>query len=165
MRMVRYVFSLLVILMVWPFAAQAQEASLDNLPLPRWAVLAAKEINLRTGPGKRYPIDWVLHKKGLPVEIRQEFDSWRLIHEPGGAEGWVHRTMLSSVRNAMIRTKDQSLYAKPATDSHVVARLQESVITHARHCQPEWCEVEIESYTGWVPKDALWGIYPKEIFE
>lgn len=158
-------FILIALLILMPFTAQAQEASLDNLPLPRWAVLAAKEVNLRTGPGKRYPIDWVLKKKGLPVEIRQEFDSWRLVHEPDGAEGWVHRTMLSSVRNVMIQSNDQPLYANPSTDARVVARLQKGVIAHAEICQPEWCQVEIESFNGWVPKGILWGIYPKEKFE
>ena len=158
-------FILFVLAVLLPFTTQAQEASLDNLPLPRWAVLAAKEVNLRTGPGKRYPIDWVLKKKGLPVEIRQEFDSWRLVHEPDGAEGWVHRTMLSSTRNAMIQENDQSLYTNPSVDSRVVARLQRGVISHVKTCQTEWCQLEVDSYKGWVPKEILWGIYPKEKFE
>jgi len=162
----RYVLFLLILFTIaMPVTAHAQEASLDNLPLPRWAVLAAKEINLRTGPGKRYPIDWVLKKKGLPVEIRQEFDSWRLVHEPGGAEGWVHRTMLSSVRNVMIQSKDQPLYGNPSTDAHVIARLQNGVVAHIESCQPEWCQLEAETYKGWVPKEVLWGVYPKEIME
>ena len=53
--------------------AFAQE-SLDHLPLPRWASLSSDEVNIRTGPGKRYPIDWVLRKKHLPVEITREFE-------------------------------------------------------------------------------------------
>lgn len=147
------------------FPASAQEASLDNLPLPRWAVLAAREANLRTGPGKRYPIEWVLKRKGMPVEIRQEFDSWRLIREPGGATGWVHRTMLSSVRNVMIQNAEQPLYANPSKDARVVARLQKGVIAGARHCQPAWCQLEVQSFKGWVPRDILWGIYANEAID
>lgn len=166
MGMMRYVCYLLVLFtLALPFAARAQEASLDNLPLPRWAVLSANEINLRTGPGKRYPIDWVLKKKGLPVEIRQEFDSWRLVHEPGGAEGWVHRSMLSSTRNVLIQSKDQPIYANPSTDARVTARLQQGVVATARICQVEWCHLQVQDYKGWIPKAALWGVYPKEIFE
>jgi len=144
--------------------AFAQESSMDNLPLPRWAVIAVDEINLRTGPGKRYPIDWVLKKKGLPVEITQEFDNWRLVHEPGGAQGWVSRTMLSSSRNIRLQN-DQSLLAKPDTSSHVVAKLQKGVIGRAEICRPDWCQIKIESYEGWLPKDTLWGVYPQENFE
>jgi SH3-like domain-containing protein len=144
--------------------AFAQEASMDNLPLPRWAVIAVDEINLRTGPGKRYPIDWVIKKKGLPVEVTQEFDTWRLIHEPGGSSGWVNRTMLSSVHNIVLQS-NQSLFAKPDNSSHVLAMLQKGVIGRAVNCAPQWCRIKVESYEGWVPKDTLWGVYPQENFE
>jgi SH3-like domain-containing protein len=144
--------------------AHAQEASMDNLPLPRWAVIAVDEINLRTGPGKRYPIDWVIKKKGLPVEITQEFDSWRLIHEPGGSSGWVNRTMMSSVRNVMIQ-HDQTMFAKPDETTRIIARLQKGVVGRAVTCTPVWCRLKVESYEGWVPKDTLWGVYPQESFE
>ena len=161
----RHVFFLSVFLFLFAASAQAQEASMDNLPLPRWAVISVSEINLRTGPGKRYPIDWVLRKKGLPVEITQEFDSWRMVREPGGAKGWVSRTMLSSTHNVMIQSGDQSLLAKPDDGARVIARLQKGVIGRALICRPQWCQVKVESYEGWVPKDTLWGVYPQENFE
>lgn len=154
---------LALFLLFLPFSARAQE-SLDNLPVPRWASIAAPEINLRTGPGKRYPIDWVLKKKALPVEIRQEFDHWRLIAEPGGATGWIHRSMLSGTRHGMVKN-DQALTANPDKNARIVALLKKNVIARIRACQPEWCQLEIESYKGWVPKDALFGVYEKEVFE
>jgi SH3-like domain-containing protein len=161
----RFIFILCVALSLFPVWAQAQEASLDNLPLPRWAILAASEINLRTGPGKRYPIDWVLKKKGLPVEIRQEFEYWRLVYEPSGATGWVHRSMLSSTRNVTINTDTQNLFTQPSEDAPVVAQLQKGVIARAESCTPNWCQLKVENFSGWVPKKILWGIYPQEVFE
>lgn len=135
---------------------------MTNLPLPRWATLASKEVNLRTGPGKRYPIDWVIKNKNMPVEIVQEFEHWRRVREPDGADGWVHKSMLTSTRYGMVAEKSQTLFAQPTSQSRAVAQLQKNVIVRMENCRAEWCRVSVEAYTGWLPRDALWGVYPKE---
>lgn len=144
--------------MVW-----AQE-SLNNLPIPRWATLASPEANLRTGPGKRYPIDWVLKKKNLPVEIIQEFEHWRRVREPDGADGWIHKSMLSGIRHAMFKD-DQAIYAQPSDDARAIAKLQRGVLTRILQCQKSWCQVQIEQFEGWAPKKMLWGVYPDEVWK
>ena len=143
--------------------AFAQE-SLNNLPLPRWATLATPEANLRTGPGKRYPIDWVLKKQRLPVEITQEFDNWRRIREPGGSDGWIHRSMLSGVRHAMLK-QDGTMFSQPNGDSRVLAKLQKGVIATLSQCQKDWCRLKVDQYDGWVRKKSLWGVYPDEVWK
>ncbi len=45
--------------------------------LPRFASLRAGEVNVRTGPGVRYPVEWVFVYRHLPVEIVAEFVTWR----------------------------------------------------------------------------------------
>ena len=47
----------------------------SGLPLPRFVTLRATEVNLRTGPGVRYPIEWAFTRKGLPVEVFGEFET------------------------------------------------------------------------------------------
>lgn len=157
----RFIFTLLFLFVT--SAVLAQE-SLDNLPVPRWAALASGETNLRTGPGKRYPIDWVIKKKGLPVEIVQEFEHWRRVREPGGDEGWVNKMMLTGARRVMLQ-KDQVLHANPSDDARVIATLQKGVIASLKQCRTTWCEVEIDAYHGWIPKKHLWGVYKDETFE
>jgi hypothetical protein len=46
-----------------------------GLPMPRFVSLGADRVHLRFGPGREYPISWVLARKGLPVEIIAEFDT------------------------------------------------------------------------------------------
>lgn len=152
----------LILLQLAPVYAQE---SLDNLPVPRWATLASSEVNLRTGPGKRYPIDWVLKKKSLPVEIQQEFDHWRLIKEPAGATGWVHRSMLTGVRYAMVQKSEQVLFAQPDKETKTIALLQPGVVVRLKSCHAQWCAAQIQSHKGWLQKKGLWGIYDNEIFE
>ena len=69
-----------------------------GLPLPRFVTLRANEVNLRSGPGTRYPIDWVYRRSGMPVEIIDEFDTWRRIRDWQGTEGWVHQSMVQGRR-------------------------------------------------------------------
>lgn len=146
--------------------AWAQE-SLHNLPIPRWASLASPEANLRTGPGKRYPIDWVLKKKHLPVEIIQEFEHWRRVREPDGADGWIHKSMLAGTRYALLQ-KDDTLYAQPRKDSRVVALLKKGVLARISECRKEWCRLQIEQFDGWIAKKStgknVWGVYRDETF-
>src|SRR5512147_2561435 len=90
-----------------PLAAQ------DHLPLPRFASLDSSEANLRAGPGKDYPILWVYQRKGLPVEIIQEFDTWRRIRDRDGTVGWVQQNLLSGKRTGLIIDTQRRLRAEP----------------------------------------------------
>ena len=60
-----------------PFAAIAQDIGPSGLPLPRFVSTRSAPINVRVGPGTRYDIAWVFKQPGLPVEITQEYDTWR----------------------------------------------------------------------------------------
>ena len=65
------------------------KGSNTGLPLPRFASLKTDEVNLRSGPGLRYPIEWVYKRRDLPVEIQREFEVWRLVADSDGVKGWV----------------------------------------------------------------------------
>ncbi|HBT40490.1 MAG TPA: hypothetical protein DEB21_00120, partial [Rhodospirillaceae bacterium] len=38
-------------------------------PLPRFVSLRAGEVNMRSGPGVQYPVDWVYRRRHLPIEV------------------------------------------------------------------------------------------------
>ena len=77
-----------------------------GLPIPRFVSLKAKAVNLRVGPGKKYAIEWHYKKRGLPVEVIQEFDRWRRVRDADGATGWVLHSLLSAKRTAVIAPWD-----------------------------------------------------------
>src|ERR1700687_1013091 len=56
----------------------------SGLPIPRFASLRSDEVNVRTGPGTRYPVDWVFKRKAMPAEIVAEYESWRKIRDWAG---------------------------------------------------------------------------------
>src|SRR5262245_43036440 len=59
-------------------------------------------VYLRQGPGTDYPIAWVFQRAGLPVEVIREFEVWRQVRDASGTVGWVHSSLLSGRRTALI---------------------------------------------------------------
>ena len=109
MRKTFLISSILVILLVVAavyIAHVESENGKKNLGpiIPRFASVRSNEANLRTGPGTRYPIEWVFKHQGLPVEIiaKDDEDMWRRVRDADGAEGWVHKSELSGKRTGVV---------------------------------------------------------------
>src|SRR6186713_3241153 len=108
-------FALLVLGCVIP-AAQAQE----NLPLPRYASFKSSEVNLRAGPGENYPKQWVYQRAGMPVEIFEEWDTWRRIRDYQGVVGWVSVNLLTGKRTAIVLETRRTLRDSPSETAPAV---------------------------------------------
>lgn len=147
-------------------AAPAEPAKGSNtgLPLPRFAALKTDEVNLRTGPGTRYPIDWVYKRRDLPVQIEREFEAWRLVADSEGVKGWVHQATLTGRRSFVLTGAEHVLRADGTDTAGAVARLKPGVVGRLRACEAgaAWCQVQVGEYRGWVKRDAIWGILPGE---
>lgn len=137
------------------------------LPIPRFVSLRTDPINLRTGPGVRYPVDWVYVRRRLPVEVIAEFDTWRQIRDPDGAEGWVHQTMLSGRRTAVIKTASAALRREGLDTADAVATVEKGVIINVQRCpaSTDYCRVEVGGIQGWLKRDQVWGVYPTETLQ
>jgi SH3-like domain-containing protein len=140
-------------------------AAEKNLPVPRFVTLRSDQVNLRTGPGEQYPIDWVFTRKNMPVEIVAEFKVWRKIRDVDGTEGWVHERMVAGRRSVLVRGQLRMLRRRPEADSDVVARAEPGVIAGLIECQPAWCRVEAAGVKGWLRRDEIWGVYPDEVVQ
>ncbi len=138
----------------------------SGLPIPRFVTLATDKVFVRTGPALRYPIKWVLQKEHLPVEIVQEFDTWRKIRDMEGDDGWVHQSMLSGNRSIVVKGEaNMALKKDPDTKSRTLAYLEPHVIAGVEECRGAWCAVSSEGYKGWAERKFLWGIYDSEDFD
>ncbi|MBW6401688.1 hypothetical protein KPL78_27800 [Roseomonas sp. HJA6] len=150
-----------------PPEPQPSVGSVTSLPLPRFAALRSDEVNLRTGPGTRFPIEWTYQRRELPVEITREFELWRRIRDPDGTEGWVHQSTLMGRRSAIVRGAPGSetpLRRRPEPDAAPVARLRPGVIVRLRQCEAgnPWCEAQTGDYRGYIRRADLWGVLPDE---
>ena len=146
----------------------APEPSILNpsgLPIPRFVSLKSDNVNLRVGPGKRYPIRWAYHRAHLPVQIIEEFAHWRKIQDYEGTNGWVHKGIIDGHRMVMVIDKPQNLYDHPEVSDKPVLRADPLVIGALKECQPDWCRVEIQGHKAWIRKTDIWGVTREETFE
>lgn len=139
----------------------------DGRPLPRYVSLRAAVVNLRTGPGVRYPVEWVFKRRDLPVEVIAEFETWRKVRDWEGTEGWVHQSMLSGRRFAVVTGAVRGLRQEPVDDADLVARAEPGVIGELTRCRQgePWCRVRFAGHEGWVRRMEIWGVYPNETVE
>jgi len=168
MRFLILALLLLSVSAITPAAAQEKSNPFRSTayPLPRFVSVASNEAYVRAGPGRKYPIQWVFKRSGLPVEITLEFDHWRKIRDHEGQAGWIHKSLLSGKRSAMIKSEDTvSMFRKPEEGSRLIALLEPDVIVSIDECGSIWCRVEASGYKGWVAKENLWGVYTDEIIE
>lgn len=137
----------------------------NSLKLPRFASLRAAEVNMRTGPGTRYPVEWVYVQRNMPVEITAEFDVWRKVRDVDGTEGWVHQSMLTGKRTVMVRDGLEPLRRDPEAGSPAIARIEPKVIGKLLSCRDAWCKVEISGLRGWMERKHLFGVFANEKVE
>ena len=167
MRKVQSLFTFLCIALTFS-AWHAQHASILNpsgLPVPRYVSLKSDEINMRVGPGKRYPIKWVYKRAALPVQIIEEFAHWRKIRDHEGATGWIHKGLISGRRSVMIMETQQNVYQSPDATSRIAFRAQGGVIAKTLECLPDWCAITIGEHAGWIRKSDIWGVSREEVFD
>ena len=147
-----------------PPAQDPNKGSVTGLPVPRFVSLRADVVNLRAGPGTRYPIDWVYKRAGMPVEILREFDVWRLVETPDGEKGWMHEATLVGRRDVIITGGRQTLRAEASDTARPIAELEPGVIAHVLSCAAgaTWCRVQVGDYRGWLPRLDFWGALPNE---
>ena len=139
--------------------AEPDKGSATGLPLPRFAALRSDEVNLRAGPGTRYPIAWVYKRRNLPVKIEREFEVWRLVEDADGVKGWVHQATLTGRRGLLITGAERTLRAAAADGAAPVARLKPGVVGQILHCDAasDWCQVQVKEYRGFLRRSEFWG--------
>ncbi|MEX0808477.1 MAG: SH3 domain-containing protein [Dongiaceae bacterium] len=146
-------------------SAQNTVENPSGLPVPRFVSLRSNEVNLRTGPGLTHPIEWVYQRKGLPVLVIGEFDTWRQIRDYEGTEGWVHQSMIDGERSFMVIDAQRAAHLTPQPEAKVAVRMDPGVIGQLLECDAtNWCLVSVQGYRGWVERGEIWGSLDGEVF-
>ena len=131
--------------------------------------LKSDKVNLRTGPGERFPIQWVYQERHYPVEVIDSFDVWRQIREQDGTIGWVNEKMLSKDRYVVVK-EEEKLLDSPSISGRVVAYIQPGVLARVYSCPSgDFCRLrftyEDRKVEGWFPRRFVWGLIDGEVIE
>lgn len=148
------VFFVCVCMVLPHIAPHAQESTLTQ-GFPRPGSLKRDEVNIRSGPGTRYPILWVFQRKGWPVTILAKFDNWYKIRDLEGEEGWVYLSMVSSQNTAVVTLGLPLDMFKKDNGGPKVFRLEPGVVVDLDICRPSVCKVSVNKKSGWVSRARL----------
>ncbi len=140
----------------------ANNAAAAGSDVPRFVSLSSDKVNVRVGPGKRYPISWVFVRSGWPVEVIAEYERWRQIRDVDGATGWIHGNLLSGRRTILVTKKQRSVHENPNDESAVTLLAEPGVSGKLVECDGRWCLVEIAGNKGWLKASHFYGVLENE---
>lgn len=153
-------------------ASQSAGALSGRSVLPRYESLKSDSVSLRNGPGREFPIIWVLTRLGMPVEVLHEADGWRQVRDQEGATGWVPSAVLSARRTGVILGKSGKpgrvvptlvdLFDRQGPSAQVALRVEPGLVVGITTCDGAWCRLSVNGAQGYLAQADLWGVYPGE---
>ena len=104
-----------------------------------FSTLRYKNVNLRQGPSKDYPVKIFYKKKHLPVQVHDTSDNWRKIRDQENNTGWIHRSQLSK-KKAAITVDDKVIVFKSETIFlKTLAALEKGRLCLVFKCDQDFC--------------------------
>ncbi len=122
----------------------------------RFLMLKNDKVNVRYGPGFKYPIKFIYKKRFLPVKVIDNKENFRRIIDHKDNSGWIHVSQLKKV-NSLIVSEDTILFSKASKFSKPLAKLEKGKLLIVKKCQENWCKVSDENYLGWINTNNAWG--------
>ncbi|WP_375289442.1 SH3 domain-containing protein [Qipengyuania sp.] len=138
----------------------AQPAHAQEREVPYWATIrpSATKLHMRAGPSVNFPISWIYQRPGLPMKVVRVHESWRLVRDPSGTQGWVASRLLSPERGAIVTTgRPVPMRDGPSDGSTLKWFVEAGVVGGLGDCMGAWCEFSVAKRHGWVPRARLWG--------
>ena len=147
--------------------AAASSASAQEKQPPYWASIASGQAMTRTGPGKNYPGVWLYQRRDLPVRVVKKYDTWRLIQDPDGAQGWMLVTLLSDRRTAIVKPGEPRPIRADRSDTSKIRYMAEpGVVGRIDKCKGDgWCRIEIGKKDGYIRTSDIWGVGDTEVVD
>jgi SH3-like domain-containing protein len=148
-----------MMLLAAPVAAQEKQP-------PYWASIASGQAMTHTGPGRNYPNVWLYQRRDLPVRVVKKYETWRLIQDPDGAQGWMLVTLLSDKRTAIVKPGEpRAVRADPSAGAKVRYTAEHGVVGHISKCASGWCRIEIGNRAGYIRTSDIWGVSDGEFVD
>ena len=152
--------------MTMPTYANAESVGESTgFKLPRFVSTKSDESNLRIGASTNYPIQLTYIFKNFPLEIIDEYETWRKVIDVNGNQGWIHKSILQGDRYAIIKTshnQSAQIYNKPK--GIFIGEIGNRNIVKINKCFNLWCHISLSKNKGWINKINIWGIYNNEEF-
>lgn len=130
--------------------------------LAEMVAINGNEINMRSGPGKKYKVIWKLGD-GFPLKVLKHSGKWLRVQDFEGTIGWVHKGVANRTPHMIVKvhkkTKKQiNVRSGPGTNKRIVAKAYYGVVFKTLKQKSGWVKVKHGNrVTGWVKRSLLWG--------
>jgi uncharacterized protein YgiM (DUF1202 family) len=120
--------------------------------------IAGDLVNMRSGPGKNYPVIWELGK-GYPLKVLETKGDWIKVVDYEEDSGWVFKTLVNRNPHLIVKKKIVNIRSGPGTKYKIIRKAQNGVVFQTLKRQDGWVKVrhEEENVVGWVKRSLLWG--------
>lgn len=135
----------------------AFSANAEVFETPRIASLADDVVNVRAGPGERYPILWIFNRKGWPIELIADYQNWYKIRDLEGEEGWIYKGLVSKRQTAIITAGEPANLYRRARGDKISHKIEaEVVVVPEEACDgPALCPITVAGARGFISVDRL----------
>ena len=148
------------------FLSLASPAAAQEKQPPYWASIASGQAMTHTGPGRNYPNVWLYQRRDLPVRVVKKYETWRLIQDPDGAQGWMLVSLLSDRRTAIVKQgPPRDVHAAASDSSAIRYRAEAGVVGRIDKCRDDWCHIAFDKREGWIHTGDIWGVGPGEVVD
>jgi len=83
-------------------------------------------VNMRTGPGTRYKILWVLGK-GCPLKVVGSKGNWYRVKDFGGDTGWIYKPLTSRTPHVVVKKEIVNIRSLPGSRNSLWPRLTKAL--------------------------------------
>lgn len=140
-------FVLALLMLVLMQAVQAREM----------VSIARPDVNLRSGPGTRHEVAWILGL-GYPLEVLARKGQWLRVRDFESDEGWVHRSLTDRKPHVVVKAKVANIRSAPGTRSRVVGKAGYGEVLRTLGRRGDWIRIRSESgLVGWMARRLTWG--------
>ena len=113
-----------------------------------------------------YRIPLTVPVQAASTDVMSAFDLVMVrLRDADGAEGWVHKSLLTGRRSILVTGAVRSLRRDPDAASAAVARAEPGVVGRLLVCGGGWCRIEVDGLKGWLPQADFWGTYRDEVVD
>ncbi len=124
----------------------------------RMVSVAGDVVNMRSGPGKNYPVVWELGK-GFPLKIVKTQGNWIKVTDYENDSGWIFKKLVDRSAHLVVKKKIINIRSGPGKNYKIIRQAKKGVVFKTIERKNDWVKVthEESKLTGWIKRSLLWG--------
>ena len=158
------IFIVFISIMIFSQVCNAEIGKETGLEIPRYVSLKSDDANIRVGPSMNYPIEIKYIIKNYPLKVLDEYEEWRKVEDFKNNVGWIHKSLITGTRTAVVLSKDnKNIELFNTLNGNIIGEIGKGNIIYLEKCKIDWCLISAENFKGWMDKKNIWGVKQNEI--